>query len=71
MATDFTPRDPDTLVTLDLDDRRRLVVADLRHVMEDQGSGVTPGQVGKITLDWAVDDVLQLGDALHKWMHRG
>jgi hypothetical protein len=71
MATDFTPRDPDTLVTLDLDDRRRLVVADLRHVMEDQGSGATPAQVGKITLDWAVDDVLQLGDALHKWMHRG
>jgi len=66
MATEFQPRDPETLVTLDVNDRRRLAMADLRMQVEaDPTMVLLP--LGPVVLRHTIgedEDVLALGDKI-------
>jgi hypothetical protein len=64
--TEFQPRDPETLVTLEVDDRRRLAMADLRMQVEARPTAVLL-PLGEVVLRHTTgedEDVLALGDKL-------
>lgn len=66
MATNFTPRNTDELVTLDINDRRRLAVAEC--LMHSEAGGLFPATLGQVVLRNVVteDEVNTLGDKVHR-----